>query len=354
MSAEKNSGGPQRMPAGRKKRIKPTILDVAQVAQVSKSTVSRVIQGDSRVAEQTRQAVQTAIAELGYAPAFSAQMMRAEPDPTIGLFVSSIDIPLFAQLNRYLHEELDALGFHVIQHTIIESSHENRESAMENLARMPIQGMIVSVGGAEPEQLERFASRLPLLVVGRPEPTGKINAIGFDEEQHARLLIDHLVDLGHERIMMQDAPKDRSMGTWARVQAQKKYAESIGLEVSSENAFGVHGEELRDWVQNTVDRGFTAIVTLFDRKALEVIRAANDLGLDVPRDVSVTGSDGALDGLDLLGLTTIIKPVEVVGRNAARRIVEIVGAPEMLDEPIHELHQGELFVGRSTGRPLKM
>ena len=350
MSAEKNPGLPKRARAGRK-LVKPTIVDVAKAAGVSKSTVSRVIQEDPRVADQTREAVQKAIAELGYVPAFSAQMMRAEPAPTIGLFLSSVEIPVFAQLNRYLHEELFARGYHVIQHTIVNASHDNREAVMENLARMPIQGMIVSVGGVEPDQLQRFAARLPLVVVGRPEPTGEIHAIGFDEEQHARMLIDHLVALGHERIMMQAAPKDRSMGTWTRFQAQKKYAQSLGLDVCSENAFGMHGAELRAWLEKTVDRGFTAITSLYDRKALEVIRAANELGIDIPGEVSVTGSDGVLDGLDLIGLTTINKPVELVGRRAAERIVGLVESPESSFTPLHEHHAGELIVRSTTAQP---
>lgn len=351
MSTEKKLVLPKRARRGRGKDVKPTILDVAKVAGVSKSTVSRVIQEDPRVADQTREAVQAAIAELGYVPAFSAQMMRAEPAPTIGLFLSSVEIPLFAQLNRYLHEELAAQGYHVIQNTIVNSSHENREAVMENLARMPIQGMVVSVGGAEPEQLRRFADRLPLVVVGRPDPTRSLNAIGFDEEQHARMLIDHLVALGHERIMMQGAPKDRSMGTWTRAEAQKRYAKSIGLEVCSENVFGMHGTELREWLEKTLDLGFTAITALYDRKALEVLRAANDLGIDVPGDVSVTGSDGVLDGLDLIGLTTIKKPVETVGRRAAKRIVRLVDSPDCISSPLHEYHAGELIVGRTTARP---
>ena len=350
MSVEKNAGLTKRTRVGRK-LAKPTIVDVAKAAGVSKSTVSRVIQEDTRVADQTRKVVQKAIADLEYVPAFSAQMMRAEPAPTIGLFLSSVEIPVFAQLNRYLHEELFARGYHVIQHTIVDASHDNREAVMENLARMPIQGMIVSVGGVEPDQLQRFADRLPLVVVGRPEPTGELHAIGFDEKQHARMLIDHLVELGHERIMMQDAPKDRSMGTWARVHAQKQYAESIGLEVHSENAFGMHGAELRAWVEKTVERGFTAITSLYDRKALEVLRAATESGIDIPGDVSVTGSDGVLDGLDLIGLTTIKKPVELVGRRAAERIVGLVESPDASFEPLHEHHAGELIARRTTAQP---
>lgn len=351
MSAETNSGIPQRRQEGSRKRVKPTIIDVAAAAGVSKSTVSRVLQKDPRVADQTREAVQKAITELGYIPAFSAQLMRSEPAPTIGLFSSSIDIPIFAQLNRYLHEGLTAQGFYVIQQTIVHPSREDTEDVMKNLARMPIQGMVVSVGGADSELLGRFADRLPLVVMGRPEPTGELNAVGFDEAHNARLIIDHLMELGHERIMLQDAPKDRSMGTWSRVQAQKEYAEAKGLHLCCEDTFGMHGSELQAWVERTINRGFTAIVSLFDRKALEVIRAANSLGFNVPEDVSVTGSDGVLDGLDLIGLTTIRKPVDLVGRRSAQSIVALVKSPELPAAPVRELYQGELVVGSTTSSP---
>ena len=113
----------------------------------------------------------------------------------------------------------------------------------------------------------------------------------------------------------------------------------------------MHGTELREWLEKTLDLGFTAITALYDRKALEVLRAANDLGIDVPGDVSVTGSDGVLDGLDLIGLTTIKKPVETVGRRAAKRIVRLVDSPDCISSPLHEYHAGELIVGRTTARP---
>lgn len=338
------------MGAGSKRRSRPTIVDVANAAGVSKSTVSRVIQKDPRVADETRQLVEAAITTLGYVPAISAQLMRTAPDPTIGLFISSVDIPIFAQLNRHLHEELTAQGFHVIQQTIVDSTHQSREDAMENLARMPIQGMLVSVGGVESEQHLRFAERLPLVVVGRPEPTGRLNNIGFDEDYHAHLLVDHLAELGHTRIMVQEAPRDRSMGTWVRVQAEKRYARSLGLDVDSAVTYGMGDDELRRWVEDTVDRGFTAISSLFDRKALQVLRVAKEAGIDVPGELSVTGSDGVLDGLDLIGLTTVQKPVEMVGRRAAQRIVEMVQATDGPDTPVRELHRGSLAVRGTTAK----
>lgn len=332
------------------RRSKPTILDVAAAAGVSKSTVSRVIRQDSRVAETTRQAVEQAIRQLGYVPAMSAQLMRAEPAPTIGLLISSIDIPIFAQLNRYLHEGLTELGFHVIQQTVTHSTRESNEAALENLASMPIQGMLVSVGGVESEQHLRFAQRMPLVVVGRPEPTGQLDTVGFDEEAHARLIVDHLIELGHTRIMMQEAPQDRSMGTWMRAEAQKAYAASKGLDFASAITFGMKEQDLIRWVDAVHRDGYTAITGLFDRNAIAVLRATKKLGIDVPGQLSVTGSDGVLEGLDLIGLTTVRKPVETVGRMAARRIVEMIQSDGADSERMRHLVAGELVVGTTTGR----
>lgn len=332
------------------RRSKPTILDVAAAAGVSKSTVSRVIRQDSRVAKTTRQAVEQAIRQLGYVPAMSAQLMRAKPAPTIGLLISSIDIPIFAQLNRYLHEGLTEHGFHVIQQTVTHSTRESNEAALENLASMPIQGMLVSVGGVESEQHLRFAQRMPLVVVGRPEPTGQLNTVGFDEGAHARLIVDHLVALGHTRIMMQEAPQDRSMGTWMRAEAQKAYAASKGLDFASAITFGMKEHDLIRWVDAVHRDGYTAITGLFDRNAIAVLRAAKKLGIDVPGQLSVTGSDGVLEGLDLIGLTTVRKPVELVGRIAARRIVEMVRSDDAGDECMRHFVAGKLVAGTTTGR----
>lgn len=337
------------MPTSRQPR-KPTIVDVAAAAGVSKSTVSRVVQNDAKVAEETRARVLAAIEELGYVPAWSAQLMRGEPLPSIGLFVSSVDIPIFGLLNRYLHEELNSLGYYVLQETIVNSTEQGRESAMENLTRMPIQGLMVSVGGAEAQLHQRFAERLPLVVVGRPEPTGKIHAVEYDEEFHGRILVDHLAELGHTKIAMQDARMSRTMGTWVRVQAQMKRAEELGLEYSATHTFGMSEEELERWLVGVVETGHTAVMSMFDRKMVQIMQIAKRLGIRIPEDISLTGSDGVMDGVDLLGLTTVRKPVELVGRTAARLMVEIVEGPPPT-RPIRESFRGELILGRTAGPP---
>lgn len=308
------------------------------------------MQNDAKVAEDTRARVLQAIEELGYVPALSAQLMRAEPAPTIGLFVSSVDIPIFGQLNRYLHEELTALGYHVLQETIVSSTRSEQESAMENLVRMPIKGMLVSVGGVENDLHQKFAARLPLLVVGRPEPSGTLHSVGYDEDYHGEILVDHLAKLGHRKIMMQDARMNRTMGTWARVQAQKRRAAELGIEFGATYTSLMSEQELEQWLLKTANDGYTAIMAVFDRRLVQLLQAAKRLGIRVPEDISMTGSDGVMDGVDLLGITTVRKPVELVGRSAARRIVELVEDPQPASV-INEQYRGELIVGTTAGPP---
>lgn len=308
------------------------------------------MQNDARVAPSTRTRVLEAIEELGYVPALSAQLMRAEPEPTIGLFVSSVDIPIFGQLNRYLHEELTALGYHVLQETIVSSTRSEQESAMENLVRMPIKGMLVSVGGVEKELHHKFAERVPLLVVGRPEPTHTLHTVGYDEDYHGEILVNHLAELGHRKIMMQDALMNRTMGTWVRVQAQKRRAAELGIEFDATYTSSMNDQQLEQWLLQTVEDGYTAIMTVFDRRLVQLLQASRRVGIRVPEDISMTGSDGVMDGVDLLGFTTVKKPVELVGRSAARRIVELVeeGEPAAV---INEKYRGDLIVGTTAGRP---
>jgi len=276
--------------------------------------------------------------------------MRGEPLPSIGLFVSAVDIPIFGLLNRYLHEELHSLGYYVLQETIVNSTVEARESAMENLTRMPIQAIMVSVGGAESQLHRRFADRLPLLVVGRPEPTGELHSVGYDEKYHGRILVDHLAELGHTKIAMQDARMSRTMGTWVRVQAQMKRAEELGIDYTATHTYDMNDEELERWLLDIVESGHTAVMAMFDRKMIQIMEVAKRVGIRIPEDLSLTGSDGVMDGLELLGLTTIRKPVELVGRTAARLMVDIVEGPPPVG-PIRENFRGELVVGITTAPP---
>lgn len=324
---------------------RPTILEVAATAGVSKSTVSRVINGDTAVSLAAKDAVEHAIASLGYTPSFAARQLRRSSVRSVGLFSSAIDTPIFAALNMYLQEVLRPGGFHVVQETIVgRAPHVHREH-LENLIRLGVEGLITAVGALSSELIAEYHRRLPLIVMGRPEANVAVHNIAFDEDGHGRLSIDHLYRLGHRRIIVQTKRPEESMGSFVRSTAAIRYAREHGMRVIAAPPQRIFTDP--SWLAAQVRSGVTAALCAFDRWALDTWRAALAAGLRVPDDLSLVGADGMLDGIDLLGLTTIRKPVEVVARRTAEVMTGLLtqGAPAA---PVRESHRGILLIGNTT------
>lgn len=326
-----------------------TIIDVARLAGVSKSTVSRVLRGEDRVAEETREKVRQAAAELRYTPDTIAQRMRTGPDRSIGLVVSTVDVPVHGQLNRYLHEDLRDRGYHVLQAMILGTDQTLVKGQIDNILGLQVQGLIIAAGAVSDELLVDYAARIPLVLGGAPAPELPINNIAYDGERDGRTLIDHLHGLGHRTIVIQAEARSRSRGTWARAEAASARARSLGMEVHVVDVFGVDDDV--EHVRRALALGATAIVCAYDTWLFRTWRAVRALGLDAPEDISLTGVDGVTDGVDLLGATTIRHPVEELSRRVADRITEMIEAPREADtERVRRYLPGELLTG-STGVP---
>lgn len=340
------------MPAGRQPRPRgsqPTIIDVAQLAGVSKSTVSRVLRNESRVSPATRERVLSASATLRYVPDIAAQRMRLGPQRSIGLVVSSVDSPIFARLNRDLHERLRDHGYHIIQEMILDTDQDLIRSQINNVIGLHVQGLIIAAGVVTDEMLTEYAARIPMVFVGPPISGLPVHNIGYDESYHGRLIIEHLAELGHESIVVQTKEKHESRGTWIRTRSAVEHALSHGMKVTTNHV--IQDPDLCDGVDLVLAAEATAIVCAYDSWLFKTWRVVREMGLSVPADISLIGSDGVNEAIDLLGVTTVRHPVTELATKIAELIVALIDAsdPHAVN-PVHELLRGDLLTG-STGPP---
>lgn len=327
-----------------------TMADVAAAAGVSRAAVSRVLLNRGGFSDETRRRVLEAVERLGYVPNVMASQLASRGTNTLGLLLRDAANPAYGLLFTELQTAAHRAGLTLVSMTI---SADNRGRAqlasLQHLMGMRVAGLIVATGGVSTEQLLPFAGRIPIVRAGRPEPTSAIHAVSYDEERHAHLLAEAVAAEGHRSVAVLITESDYSYPEFVRGTGMARVLRERGVEVR-ELAVRVPEDGIADAVRLTADGVVTAVMCPSDSRMLGVLRAAAAAGLDVPSDVSVTGCDGILPGLDLLGLTTVRIPVEELAARTIDLMKQLVS-----DRPpsaaVQQRVCGKLIPGRTLGQP---
>lgn len=319
----------------------PTIRDVAERAGVSKSLVSLVRRGSDRVRPERRQAVLAAVDELGYRPNAAARSLserRARPQaldharsggtPLVGVLLNDLRNPWFVELLDGLNSLLDARGLHVL----LADGHLNRRLG-EDLTRvftdLRVDGLVAVGTLPDPQMLRTAAERLPTVVAGAREPAlPRADIVANDDEAGARLATEHLIGLGHRRVA-------HIAGPGMVGELRRRGFETVMRE------HGLAGTAVVEQGDLTEEGGYRATVRLLsgprrpsavfafnDIACVGALSAAGELGLRVPRDLSLVGYDNtSLARLRHLWLTTVDGAGHDVGRRAAQCLLDRIDDP---------------------------
>lgn len=320
----------------RQPRTRPTLEEVAAAAGVGRGTASRVINGSTAVSERARQAVEGAIAELGYVPNPAARALVTRRTDTVALVIAESEErvfgePFFAGVVRGIGA---ALGDARLQMILLLAQGGHRSDRLdEYLTRQHVDGVLLLSLHDDDTLPERIRSHgLPVVLGGRATEQQRGAYVDVDNTLGARLAVDHLVHRGRTRIATIAGPGDMVVGR-TRHQGYLDGLEAAGLRLDAELV--VHG----DFSQ---DSGEAAMRVLLSRRPdLDGVFAANDLmaagalrvlreaGRDVPRDVSVVGFDDApLAQSTHPPLTTVHQPSEQMGREMVDLLLSTLSEPE--------------------------
>lgn len=347
-------------PPPRTRPAQPTILDVAALAGVSKSAVSKVFNNRPGISEPTRKRIHDAARKLGWSPSASATALRGERTRTVGLVISRApDLlttdPYFTELIAGMEQELGPLGYGLQLHLIgTDADHEQR--LYERLSReRRVDGFILTesrLGDARPGLLHRL--HMPGLLVGRPweeRPTrGTVESLHVDGQMEAiTAAVDHLVALGHRSIASVAGAEDRVHNVLRR----RALEEALGRHGLTAHTIltGEFGNAAADRATSRLLQGSrpapTAVLYANDAMALTGMGTLARRGLRVPEDVSVIGYDDLPIGVwTHPRLTTISQDVQLIGRAAALRLLTALG--EKVAAP-PEVPPPHLVVRESTG-----
>jgi LacI family transcriptional regulator len=308
-------------PAG--KALRWTIHDVAKLASVSVGTVSRVINGFDNVLPETKTRVQEAIDRLGYTPNVVARSLRQQQSRTIGLVVPDFESPFFGELIDAIESEAAKVGYGLIVGASRESAASEQTRFREFESRQ-VEGLLFvasSLSTKTPTQLD-----VPIVAVDRFMPD--IDWIGSNNRGGTKSAIEYLLDLGHRVIGCICGPQELAPAR-SRLTAFREIMAPIfqeeGLEMLKYihlGSFNFRGGTTGGVRLMNCDPRPTAIFCSNDEQAVGLFRAA-DLGLHIPRDLSVIGFDNiALAEMLSPRLTTVGQPIAELGSRAILRVLE--------------------------------
>ena len=307
----------------------PTLADVARRANVSTATVSRCLNSPDQVVGETRERVMQAVRELGYAPNFSARALAAKRTNTIGAIIPTMDNAIFARGIQAFQEELGNHG----QTLLIASSSYREDLEEEQIRTLAARGAdaLLLIGYHRSPEIYDFLARrkLPALIAWAYRKHAPQMSIGFDNRAAMAALARLVIARGHARIGVISAPIDANDRARDRVAGIRLAMHESGLSDDQllllETPYGIeNGATALRQIMMSGDAP-SVVICGNDVLAIGALRAARQMGLRVPQDVSITGFDDIeLAALAEPALTTVHVPHREMGRRAAQMLVQAV------------------------------
>jgi LacI family transcriptional regulator len=307
----------------------PTLDDVARVARVSTATVSRCINDPQMVTEPTRKRVDAAIKSLGYTPNFAARFMAAKRTFTIGAIIPTMENAIFARGLQAFQEGLHDRGYTLL----VSSSAYKAETEEEQIRTLVARGAdgLLLIGHDRSQAIYDYLDqqRVPVLVAWTYDEAARAPSIGFDNRAAMRALAEKVIAMGHRRIAMISGASGQNDRARMRIAGVRDAMAAHGLDPASLTPVEVPYD---------VKEGASAFVDLMgaaekpsivfcgnDVLAVGALRGAQQLGLNVPGDVSITGFDD-LELAQVVSpeLTTVHVPHRKMGMMAAEELVGMI------------------------------
>jgi LacI family transcriptional regulator len=297
--------------------------DVARLAGVSPTTVSRALRDDARISEPTRVAVQHAANRLGYIPDARASSLRGRATSTIGLLVPDVADPMHGQFAMGVQQAASAQGYTVLLANGLSDPAQERQ-ALQVFTAQRTDGIVLVGSMLSPQEAAALVSPCPVVQVGGENvrlagnrlesPNGVIRV---DDASGIEAVVAHLKSRGYERVAYVNGPDLAS--NVIRRDAALRYLAAAGMRGALYPFLG--GVEslgaLTTMVSTLVAERPQALICYDDVEALGIMDALRGSGIRVPDDIGVVGFDDIpFAGIANPRLTTVAQPSEEVGRSA--------------------------------------
>ncbi|MGD7006862.1 LacI family DNA-binding transcriptional regulator [Metabacillus sp. 84] len=308
-----------------------TITDVANLAGLSRSTVSRVMNNYPYVSDEKKRLVEEAMKKLNYYPNSSAQNLRSQKTDTVAVFIPMLTNPFFS----YLLEGIDTVatenGFRLL---VCQTRYDQKtEMKFFNLVKSKqVDGIILTSLENPWESIQDYASYGPVVMCNEYDHASKTPNVRLDQVYGGYIGTRHLIEKGHKKIAFCQG-SFHSFISKAREAGYRLAMEEFHLPAHDEWAFRIaadyhDGKEVMRRIAAMADRP-SAIFTGSDQVAAGIVYEAKQLGFRVPEDLAVIGfDDQPIAEMTLPQLTTIRQPSYEIGERAMKLLLNLLLPPE--------------------------
>lgn len=336
-----------------------SIKDIARVAEVSHSTVSRALSDSPLVSDETKTRIQQLAREMGYSPDAQARSLVMGRTRTIGVVVTTITDPFITEIVQAVEETAHDHGYTVILSSSNAES-EREIAAVEMLRSKRVDGVIVTssrVGALYQEHLDRLGVPV-VLINSHSEQTGPYTfSVNVDNQHGACLATEHLIQLGHRRIAYVSGPADHSddlarLSGYRQALSQADIPFDPRLVVPGTGRAG-GGERAWPTLKGMVNPP-TASFCYNDMTAIGLLFAVRETGLSVPDDLALVGFDDIpFASYVHPALTTVAQPKPEMGKCAMEMVLALLSDPGPgKQEVANVVVRGDLIVRESSGAML--
>lgn len=324
-----------------------TIYDIAKLAGVNPSTVSRALSKPGRISAKTEKKIQDAARQLNYRANPFARALPTGRTSTIGLIVADITNPVFFDIVRGAEGAAAERDYTLLLAESAESAETEVLIAQRMLAS--VDGLVLATPRLADGQIQELAAEKPVTVINRI--VADVPSVVADLDRGIGEAVRHLAQLGHRQLVFIAGPERSwmSRSRWASIQERCEWSNIAVTRIPGESPTVDGGRRAAAQVRAS---GATAVIAYNDLMAIGLMQELIGAGLAVPDDISILGFDNIF-GADFTTppLSTIRSPLREEGRSAVRRILDELGdvpGGDQAGEPV-ELAT-ELVVRGSTGK----
>lgn len=311
------------------------IKDIARLAGVGVSTVSRVINNHPDVKESTREKVNNIIKESGYIPNNSARILKQNNSMNIGVLVKGVFNPFFSEMINIISNTISSSKYTMILQQNDYTFVDDFDTLRAFIKEKRLQGVICLGGNFECIAVEKMeALEVPVILTSVnttvAKEKGLYSTVGIDNEKAAYKATKYLISLGHRDIAVMIGEENDLGMSYSRLKGYRKAIDEAGIQFDTQKLL-VGGYSTRiaytmmkKYLQESKN-SISAIFVTADTMAIGVAKAIVDSGLTIGKDISLVG----FDGLDISeyynpGITTIKQPKEKIAEESIDLLLDIL------------------------------
>lgn len=300
-----------------------TIVDVARLAGVTPTTVSRVINNRGYISEKTKKRVQEAMDELGYQPNEIARSLTKQKSNTIGVIVPHISHPYFAKLISNLENEAAKKDYKIILCNSKEKA-EKEKQYLDMCKSNRVAGIIICSGNVESNKIN--TGGIPVVLLEKNFEEGKLG-IQCDNYQGGKLATEHLIECGCKKILHLSGVIDEEMPADNREKAFIDVCSKNEIEyfIKKYDIDTYNQMNYYDYIKAALNEieGVDGIFASSDLIAAQVIQVCNEIKIRIPEDIKLVGFDDVdISQLTTPRITTVHQPI----KEMARLSIELIDA----------------------------